>query len=78
MKDFEILDQALSEIKGGLTNLFELSIIVSLEERICSTYCSETCSGSAGAVTGTTKGVIIDKPTPVDPPVGEPAEPANP
>lgn len=68
MKDFELLNQALSEIKGGLTDLYESSIIDASEDRTCTTFCTENCSDSVGSTTGTTKGVIIDKPIqPIDP-----------
>lgn len=61
MKDFELVNQALSEIKGGLTDLYESSVIDASEDRKCTTFCTDNCSSSVGSTTGTTRGVIIDK-----------------
>lgn len=69
MKGFEILNQALEEIKGGLTDLYESSVIDASGDRNCTTFCTETCSSSVGSTTGTTRGVIVDKPKPLDPTV---------
>ena len=62
MRDFEILNKSLEEIKGGLTDLYDSSVVEASGDRNCSTICWDTCTSSVGSVTGSTKGVIIEKP----------------
>lgn len=37
MKDFDVLNKALGEIKGGLTGLYESSVGEASEDKRCST-----------------------------------------
>lgn len=63
MKDFEVLNKALGEIKGGLTGLYESSVAEASGDKKCSTFCTETCSDSMGTETGSVKGFITNLPS---------------
>lgn len=61
MKDFEILNNALGEVKGGLTDLYDSSIAEAPDKKkTCSSFCTVNCSGSVGSEVGTTRGVYTD------------------
>ena len=65
MKDFDVLNKALGEIKGGLTGLYESSVGEASEDKTCSTFCTETCSNSMGTEVGAVKGFITHPLKPV-------------